>query len=369
MTARYSGSRVLVTGHTGFKGAWLSEWLLRMGAHVAGYALAPPSDPSLFDALDLDRRMDHEIGDVTDLHSLSRRVREVRPEIVFHLAAQALVIPSFADPLGTFETNVMGTLNLLQALVDQTNPCVVVVVTSDKCYRPTMPPRRHAEEDALGGNDPYSASKASAELVVASWRESFFPVVDYARHGTLISTARAGNVIGGGDWAVNRIVPDIIRAVADGRSVELRNPGATRPWQHVLDALSGYLLLGATHLAGDDPALTGAYNFGPESLDAMSVGELTARVLQAWGHGDSTSHARPTETPETHHLALSVDKAMLKLGWAPVYDTADAIEETVLWYQAHYRGADMIEVTGMQLDAFEARAAASNDGHFIEKVR
>ena len=280
----YSGRRVLVTGHTGFKGAWLCEWLLGLGAEVHGLAL-PALKPSLFFALELERRMKHAIQDIRNAHELEHAIRELRPDFIFHLAAQALVRVSYREPVPTFATNALGTANLLEAVRVANLPCTVVVVTTDKCYENDGRSKNFKESDSLGGHDPYSASKAAAELVVASYRDAFFS------HGAdvALASARAGNVVGGGDWAEDRIVPDCIRALSAGKPIPVRNPGFTRPWQHVLEPLSGYLLLGAKleearrkKSVAEIARFAQAFNFGPEPDANRTVRELVEEVLRYW---------------------------------------------------------------------------------------
>jgi CDP-glucose 4,6-dehydratase len=349
MCRTYAGRRVLVTGHTGFKGAWLSAWLLELGAEVAGYALEPPTTPSLFETIDLDRRVDHRIGDVRDADALDRRVDEVDPHLVVHMAAQALVRESYAEPVVTFDTNVMGTVHALDALRRRGRPSVVIVVTSDKCYENSGEVREFRETDPLGGHDPYSASKGATELVVAAYRRSFFPPERQDEHGVCLASVRAGNVIGGGDWATDRIVPDIVRAVRAGEAPRLRNPGAVRPWQHVLDALSGYLWLAALMLERGAEGLAEAWNFGPVDRQTVSVGELTGRVLRAWGRDGWVEGGGDSGVREVDHLRLDCRKSVEGLGWRPLWDVNEAIRRTVEWYRAERDGADMVAWTARQI--------------------
>jgi len=324
------GRRILVTGDTGFKGAWLCTWLLELGADVWGFALPPPTEPSLFAQAELARRMRHVDGDVRDLAALCGILEKARPEVVFHLAAQALVRPSYASPRETFEVNVLGTVNVLEALRLSGRPGAVVAVTSDKAYEEQPGRTAYREEDPLGGADPYSASKGAAEIAIACYRRSFF------RHGVALASVRAGNVIGGGDWAEDRIVPDIVRALLRGEPVRLRNPRAVRPWQHVLDALSGYLNL-ASRLLGEDGAdFAEAWNFGPEPGTDLDVESLAERILQAWGGGAPLPwHATGEEggPREAGYLALSIDKARTRLAWQPTWDVVRAVDEAVAWYR------------------------------------
>lgn len=331
--AAFRGRRVLVTGHTGFKGAWLSAWLLELGAEVTGFALPPPTDPSLFEQAALAARLRHLAGDVRDLSALDAAIEASRPDVLLHLAAQALVRPSYASPRETFEVNVMGTVNVLEAVRRGGRPCVVLAVTSDKAYEERDGAAAYREEDPLGGSDPYSASKGAAEIVVASYRRSFFPPDGFPRHGVALASARAGNVIGGGDWAEHRIVPDIVRAALRGEPVRLRHPEAVRPWQHVLDALSGYLWLAARMLREGAAGLAEPWNFGPEAGTGLDVEALTNRILRAFGGGSwhaSGEEGGPREAP---HLGLSIDKASARLPWRPTWDVGRAVDETVAWYR------------------------------------
>jgi CDP-glucose 4,6-dehydratase len=347
--AVWRNRRVLVTGHTGFKGAWLSAWLRARGAHVAGLALDPPTDPSLHALVGADERGRDRV-DLRDRAATLARVRAAEPEVVFHLAAQSLVRAAFADPVDTYAVNVLGTAHLLEALRSSPSVRAVVVATSDKVYEPRADGGAHSESSPLGGVDPYSASKAAAELVTASYRRSYLAV-----EGVAVATARAGNVIGGGDWAADRVVPDVVRALAGGEPVVLRHPGAVRPWQHVLDPLAGYLLLGERLLAGAE--LPPALNFGPSPDDACTVGSLVDELSEGFGgrpgwrlEGDERA------VPETATLRLDASLAAAELGWAPRLPLAEGLRWTAEWYRAHAAGADMRELTLRQLAAYEERA-------------
>ena len=335
----YAGKRVLVTGHTGFKGGWLTTWLASLDADVTGFALPPGTDPSLFEDARIAALCRHELGDVRDLTRLRALVREVRPEVVFHLAAQALVRLSYEMPLETLETNALGTAKLLEALRLERQRCAVVVVTSDKCYENRECVHGYREDDPLGGHDVYSMSKSAAELVAQSWRRSFFPPDRLAEHGVALATARAGNVIGGGDWARDRIVPDAVRALSSGRAVPVRNPGAVRPWQHVLEPLGGYLLLGSQLLGGDAPRFCEAWNFGPPLQSTRPVAEVVSAVVAAWGSGSWTSTPQPHGPHEAGVLRLSIDKAYARLGWSPRWTLGEAAARTMEWYRARELGA------------------------------
>jgi CDP-glucose 4,6-dehydratase len=339
LAGAYRGKRVLVTGHTGFKGSWLVAWLRDLGADVTGYALAPDTKPALFDLLGIEGACRSHIADVRDVDALSSVVAAAEPEYVFHLAAQPLVRRSHAEPLETFDVNVRGTATVLEVIRRSRRPCVAVVVSSDKCYENREWVHGYREDDALGGHDPYSASKAATEIVTSSYRRSFFPASELAKHGVAVATARAGNVIGGGDWSTDRIVPDAVLALSAGRPIAVRNPRAVRPWQHVLEPLSGYLTLGARLASGsfaERAALCGAWNFGPLPLSNKPVADLVTQVIGAWGEGDWKDQSRADAPHESGLLALSIDKAIAQLGWAPRWSFARAVAETVSWYRAHY---------------------------------
>ncbi len=329
LASHYQGKSVLVTGHTGFKGSWLCEWLLLLGAEVHGYSQPPPTKPALFEQLELAGRMKHRIGDVRDAGALRKVIGEIRPDYIFHLAAQPLVRLSYEKPIETYEVNVMGTANLLESLRIADWPCAVVVVTSDKCYENREWIYGYRESDPLGGHDPYSSSKAMAELVTAAYRNSFFK-----GHPVKIASARAGNVIGGGDWAADRIVPDCIRALQEKRAIPVRNKRATRPWQHVLEPLNGYLLLAARlSEAGDpNPQLCSAFNFGPGHEANQTVAELVQEILKHWP-GRWEDKSDPKTGHEAHLLQLSSDKANALLHWSPVWNFRAAVEQTIAWYR------------------------------------
>lgn len=336
----FTGKRVLVTGHTGFKGAWLCEWLLGLGAEVTGLSLPPETEPSLFSELGLGRRVRHVIGDIQEPAVLTKIVNEAEPDFVFHLAAQALVRESYVRPRETFNVNGMGTLHLLEALRNLKKPCAAVFITTDKCYENREWHHGYREDDALGGRDPYSASKAVAELIIASYRNSFFQ-----NHPVKIASSRAGNVIGGGDWAKDRIIPDCIAALQKKKPIAVRNRHATRPWQHVLEPLSGYLWLAAS-LADPKlrrcglPLLTSAFNFGPNRDSNRTVAELVEEVLKHWA-GRWQDQTDPNAPHEAGLLQLSTDKAYALLRWFPIWSFSEAIAETIDWYRdaQHLKGA------------------------------
>lgn len=331
----YQGKRVLVTGHTGFKGSWLCEWLLTLGAQVTGYSLPPNTQPSLFDQLGLASKLTHRLGDVRDLAAFQSVLAEIQPEFVFHLAAQPLVRLSYSTPVETYATNVMGTVNVLEAIRLAGKPCVVVAITTDKCYENKEWVHSYREEDSMGGYDPYSSSKGAAELVISAYRRSYFSA---AESGVKLASVRAGNVIGGGDWALDRIVPDCVRALQRGESIPVRNKIATRPWQHVLEPLSGYLWLGAClaepELSGlkfPVSTVTSAFNFGPSLTSNRTVAELVQEVLKHWP-GLWEDRSDPKAVHEAKLLNLATDKAFHYLSWKPVWPFADTIAHTVGWY-------------------------------------
>lgn len=328
---------VFITGHTGFKGSWLAVWLHHLGAKVTGYSLAPPTVPSNFVASRVDDLLvRHSVGDVLDAARLHGALEASHPEVIFHLAAQPLVRESFAGPRHTFEVNVMGTVNLLECVRKLDRRSVVIVVTSDKCYDNSGPAMPHRETDALGGRDPYSASKSAAEMVTAAYRHSFFAPGGRACHGVQVASVRAGNVIGGGDWAADRIVPDVARALIASRPVQVRNPGAVRPWQHVLEPLSGYLGLARRMLSTSDPELSSAWNFGPQPGDEITVRELVEEFCRAWGGGRWHEISRDGAPREDQALRLSAEKARSILGWQTHWTVRESLERAARWYRAFY---------------------------------
>jgi CDP-glucose 4,6-dehydratase len=358
----YAGKRVFLTGHTGFKGSWLSLWLERLGAEVTGYALPPVTEPSLFERADIAKGMRHIEGDVRDAAALERALGEAAPDFVFHLAAQPLVLESYAAPAETFATNVTGSINLMEAIRKSATRAAVVMVTTDKVYLNREWEHGYRENDALGGHDPYSASKAAMEIAVSSWRDSFFPAAKAAQHGVRMASARAGNVIGGGDWSANRLIPDLVRALPKNEMPELRNPGSLRPWQHALEPLGGYLLLGA-RLAGEGgEAFAGAWNFGPQPTDVRNVGELAGAMLARWGRPGWSAVSDPDAPHEAGLLLLSIDRAVARLGWSPVWDFNETVARTADWYRgveagdASARGACLAD-----LDAYCSAAGWAQD--------
>ncbi|MBF9264631.1 CDP-glucose 4,6-dehydratase [Paracidovorax cattleyae] len=348
----WAGKKVFLTGHTGFKGTWLSLWLQRLGAEVTGYALGPESTPSMFALTRAAHGMRSVIGDVRDAALLSAALEEAAPEVVFHLAAQPLVRQSYADPVATYSTNVMGTVHLLEAVRRTPAVRAVVVVTSDKCYENREWLWGYREDDALGGFDPYSNSKACAELVAACYRNSFFSLQQHGRHGVALATARAGNVIGGGDWSADRLIPDFLRAAGQGTALELRHPAAVRPWQHVLEPLAGYLCL-ARQMVEQGGAISGAWNFGPSDEDVRSVGDVIRQLAAAWPQPVDCRFAAATGgLHEARMLRLDSSKAHAVLGWRSRWTLSQALERITDWHAAHGRGLDMRQVTEDQIDSY-----------------
>lgn len=346
----WAGRRVLLTGHTGFKGSWLALWLHRLGAQVAGVALPPPSEPSLFELARVGELVSHHEADIRDLAAVRTAVQAEAPELVIHMAAQSLVRPSYEDPIGTYATNVMGTAHVLEAARLQPTVKAVLVITTDKCYENREWPWGYRETDPMGGHDPYSNSKGCAELVCSAYRASFL-----AAQGVALATARAGNVIGGGDWARDRLVPDVLAAFGRGEPVQLRNPQAVRPWQHVLEPLNGYLMLARRLLAGDTEAAQ-AWNFGPRDDDARPVGEVVAELAQRWGD-DARTTQQPGDHPhEATWLKLDTSLARQRLAWRPRLDLGRALQLTVDWHRGWLAGADARTLTLEQIASYEAMA-------------
>lgn len=347
-TGFWCGRKVFVTGHTGFKGSWLSLLLQTLGAEVTGYALPPPTRPSLFELAKVADGMRSIQGDIRDRAALAQAMAASGAEIVIHLAAQALVRDSYADPVATYATNVMGTVNLLDAVRHCAGVRVIVNVTSDKCYENREWIWGYRENEPLGGHDPYSSSKACAELVGASYRNSFFPPATYSSHGVALASARAGNVIGGGDWAKDRLIPDLISALVENRAPCIRHPQAVRPWQHVLDPLSGYLLL-AERLYTNGPDFAEAWNFGPADSEARTVAWIAENMIRHWGGTTTWALEQGPQPHETNALRLDSSKSRLRLGWVPRWPLETALAKVIDWYQAHAAGAEMHEVTRRQI--------------------
>ncbi len=369
----FAGRSVFVTGHTGFKGSWLSIWLHGLGARVTGYALAPPTSPSNFEASAVGELLAaHHEADLRDSAGLQAALQGAAADVVFHLAAQPLVRQSYASPRETFDVNVMGTVNLLEAIRVLGRPCVVVVITSDKCYENREQTWGYREIDALGGHDPYSASKGAAEIAVAAYRNSFFPPGDLRRHRVKLASVRAGNVIGGGDWAKDRILTDVVRHLQAGQPVPVRSPRAVRPWQHVLEPLGGYLTLAARMLQSDDPAWCEAWNFGPVPGEEIPVSRLVELFIQAWGDDrvPGPGHAvrrvvgcawQDVSDPNAPHeagvLRLCTDKALHQLAWRPRWNVAEAVRRAAQWYRRFYASSSP-----------DARAACRQDIEAYERM-
>lgn len=343
---------VLLTGHTGFKGSWLSLWLQAMGARVIGYALAAPTHPSLFDAANVAEGMVSIESDIRDFAALSAVFEEYQPEIVIHLAAQSLVRYSYANPIETYSTNVMGTVHLLEAARLTSSVRAIVNITSDKCYENREWVWGYRENEPMGGYDPYSNSKGCAELVASAYRSSYFNPGNFTDHRVALASARAGNVIGGGDWAEDRLIPDIMRAITQGKPVNIRNPHAIRPWQHVLEPLSGYLLL-AQKLYQEGAAYAEGWNFGPADEDAKPVQWIVDSLTKSWGDGASWLLDQGDHPHETHYLKLDCSKAKAQLDWHPRWRLEHALAAIVEWHRAYRDGQDMHELTLRQIRAYD----------------
>jgi len=351
----WRNKRVLVTGHTGFKGAWLSLWLMERGALVTGVALEPDTEPSLMRQLRLESLIDHRVLDIRDRDALASVVTEIAPDAVVHLAAQSLVLRGYREPAKTWDVNVSGTINVLEALRRLEQPCAVVMVTTDKVYENREWEFGYRELDPLGGRDPYGASKAAAEIAISAWRSSFLS----GGSGVRIASARAGNVIGGGDWSESRIVPDIARALSAGQPVEIRNRHATRPWQHVLEPLSGYMQLAQWLYQSDDPLYQDAFNFGPDAEACRTVGQLVAECQKHW-EGEAVDSSPEAAPHEAGRLSLVIERARERLGWRPRWGFAKGVEETISWYKsARGLNADGVRrLTVEQIQRFESDGLA-----------
>jgi CDP-glucose 4,6-dehydratase len=334
----YSGKTVLITGDTGFKGSWLAIWLLKLGARVTGFGLPPKTREDNFTVCGLDAKIDHIDGDIRDLTQISEAVKESRPDYVFHLAAQALVLDSYRDPYQTFTTNVNGTLNMLEVIREQSKIKAAVMVTSDKCYENREWIHGYRESDPLGGRDPYSASKGAAEIVIASYIRSFFQ----EDNSPAVASVRAGNVVGGGDWSENRLIPDCIRSLRRNRSIELRNPQSIRPWQHVLEPLFGYLLLGSALTGPEGKAFCGPWNFGPYPSNSMTVEDLVKEIISQWGNGMYHIKESQPKNKESNMLVLDINKAVHLLNWNPVLPLKKSIQFTVDEYRIEGLSEDAV---------------------------
>ncbi|MXN77550.1 CDP-glucose 4,6-dehydratase [Burkholderia sp. 4701] len=358
--AFWQGKRVFLTGHTGFKGGWMSLWLASMGAKVAGYALPPNTQPNLFEVANIGAVLEeNHFADICDRETLTAAMVAFRPDIVIHMAAQALVRYSYAEPVETYATNVMGTVHVLDAIRRCKGVRAAVMVTSDKCYQNNEWPWGYREDEPMGGYDPYSNSKGCAELVTSAYRQSFFPTARYAEHGVAVASGRAGNVIGGGDWSADRLVPDAIAAFQKGVPLMIRSPGAVRPWQHVLEPVSGYLVL-AQALAEQGATFNGGWNFGPSDDDARSVREVVELAIEKWGDGARWQQDGAEQPHEAHFLKLDCSKAKQYLGWRPSWNLSTALGATVDWHRALTGGKDMQQVCRAQIqDYVEAAQRAA----------
>jgi CDP-glucose 4,6-dehydratase len=348
----WEGKKVLITGHTGFKGSWLSLWLQSLGANVVGYALPPPTQPSLFEIANVADGMTSIIGDVRDLEHLRSVIADHRPEILFHLAAQPLVRYSYENPVETYTTNVIGTVNVLEAVRQVGGTQVVINVTSDKCYENKEWVWGYRENEPMGGHDPYSSSKGCAELVTSAYRKSYFSDKDDARHRVAVASVRAGNVIGGGDWAKDRLVPDIMKAMMAEKPVIIRYPRAIRPWQHVLEPLNGYLRL-AEQLWQDGPNFVGGWNFGPNDEDAQPVSWIVERLTKLWGENARWELDMAKHPHEAHYLKLDCSKARSLLQWSPKLSLSSALQWIVEWYQSYQQNKDMHHLTETQIVRYQ----------------
>ncbi len=347
-TIFWQGKKVFITGHTGFKGSWLCLWLHSLGAEVTGYALPPPTQPSLYELGRIDGLVNSVIGDVRDAATLNQALANAQPEIVIHMAAQALVRESYKNPADTYAVNVMGTVNLLEAVRACSTVKAVVNVTTDKCYENKEWIWGYRENESMGGYDPYSNSKACSELVTASYRSSFFNLDEYARHGVGIASARAGNVIGGGDWATDRLIPDCIGALLGSEAIRIRNPNSIRPWQHVLEPLGGYLSL-AQHLYEEGPAFATGWNFGPNEQDAKPVEWIVQKLCDAWGNGSGYIIDAGPHPHEANYLKLDCSKARHLLGWQPRWSLDTALVKIVEWVRAYQQQEDLREICFRQI--------------------
>jgi len=352
MGSFWKDKRVLITGNTGFKGSWLSIWLHMLGADVMGYSLTPPTQPSLFEIARLEKLYTTEIGDVRDFEHLKMMISDFSPEIIIHMAAQPIVRKSYSDPRETYEINVMGTVNLFEAIRSCNSVRAVINVTTDKVYKNREWVWGYRETDTLGGFDPYSASKACSEIITSSFRDSFFNPSKYDEHHVAVATARAGNVIGGGDWGADRLVPDFVRTVLSGGKVKIRNPQAVRPWQHVLEPLNGYMML-AQKLFEEGSAYAQAWNFGPNEESCKTVEYVIDKLCSLWGNVRYEIDIRGTPMHEANYLKLDCSKSKRYLGWEPVWNIDQALEKTIEWLKAYVDGSDILKVCQSQILAYE----------------
>lgn len=350
----WNKKKVLVTGHTGFKGAWLSLWLSSLGAKITGYALDPPTKPSLYKLCKIDTMVTSVRGDIRDYNHLLSVLQKTRPDIVIHMAAQSLVLHSYQQPMETYETNVMGTVNLLEAVRNTKNVRAVLNITTDKCYENKEWAWGYRENEPLGGFDPYSSSKTCSEVVTASYRNAYFNPKGNASHGALIATARAGNVIGGGDWAENRIIPDCVRAILNNKKIIVRNPDSTRPWQHVLEPLAGYLFL-AQRLYEGDSRTSDAWNFGPDDIDVKQIEWIVKTICQLWGKGAAYSVTKSKQPHEAQYLKLDSTKARTHLHWKPLWNLGKTLESIVEWTRGYREGNDPRTLCLKQINEYSMR--------------
>lgn len=355
----WHGKKVFLTGHTGFKGSWLSLWLQQLGAEVIGFSLTPPTQPSLFDVANVADGMTSIIGDIRDLETLQKTMQQYRPDIVIHMAAQPLVRYSYQNPVETYATNVMGTVNVLEAIRHTDSVRVGLMITTDKCYENREWVWGYRENEAMGGRDPYSSSKGCAELVVSAYRDSFFPAHDYERHGVAIASARAGNVIGGGDWALDRLIPDIMRAIQESRPVLIRSPHAIRPWQHVLEPLGGYMCL-SEQLWHHGSDYAEGWNFGPNDDDAKPVSWIVEYLTNLWGEGASWEIDGGSHPHEATYLKLDCSKAKSRLGWTPSLSLATALEWIVEFYRAYQANQEIRPLVMSQIQTFQDLSGTSD---------
>lgn len=362
-TRVFEGKRVFLTGHTGFKGSWLALWLHSLGAEVTGYALDPPTNPNHFTVAGIESVLEkHHVADIRDEQELNTAMRDARPDLVMHLAAQTVVRTGYEIPRETFDINVMGTIGVLDAIRTLDKPCAALMVTSDKCYENVEQVWGYREEDALGEHDPYGGSKGAAEIAIRSYRHSFFPVDRINEHGIRLASARAGNVIGGGDWTKHALIVDAFHALAAGRPVEIRSPKALRPWQHVLQCLSGYMTLASKLLTTNDREFCSGWNIGPLPGNELPVQEVVEHFIKCWGSGEYLDSSDPNQLPEANILRLCIDKAIWKLKWRPCWSTYDSLAKTVDWYQAYLQAPHEMRAVSLSQIA-DYQHALNGDQH------
>ncbi|GJQ58172.1 MAG: CDP-glucose 4,6-dehydratase [Candidatus Scalindua sp.] len=349
----WKNKKVLITGQTGFKGSWLSLWLQSAGTTVVGYSSPPPTKPSLYEVANVEDGLCSVNGDVRDLEHLKATIDKHQPEIIIHMAAQSLVRHSYSDPVETYTTNVVGTVNVLEAVRQINGPRIVLIITSDKCYQNNEWLWGYRENDPMGGDDPYSSSKGCAELITSAYRNSFFPINKYPDHRVAVASVRAGNVIGGGDWSHDRLIPDIVKAIINRHPIKIRNPHSVRPWQYVLEPLSGYLRL-IEYLSENGPKYIGGWNFGPNEDDTKPVSWIVEKITKLWGgsiHWELDNNGKHPH--EAGYLKLDCSKAKTLLNWMPRLNLEEALERTVKWYYNHHLGKDMSNYTELELTSYE----------------